>query len=678
MRLIPVAGLVGAGALFAAGQAAPLPQAPAQPSFRAGVELIQVDVSVLDGDRRPVRGLTAADFVVTENGQTRPVEAFAEVHLPGPDMTSADWTREVAPDVATNQLPETGRLVMVMFDQTIGPGEPVLTAKRVARAVVDALAPGDLAAVVSTHALTPQGFTADRARLRQAIGDLNSSAQWSQDQQDQWATGLARVRDETGVNLPDPPSYLNGFCFCGLCVIDQVTRLADVVREISTRQKTLLFIGSDLLLQTPDGRVGGIDVSCAPRLRDARAKMFGALDRANLVIHSIDPSGLETGTRMASSSARASLPALPTGEFARRREALSVLPARTGGRIITNANQPEDLVPDLFAESSSYYLLGFRPASSVGATSVRKLEVRVNRPGLTARARTAYDWPVTDAPRTTAASTLPDAIGSLLPGRAFELAVSAVAVMPGLAGAAAPVPQPAARPGTTPVAVVASVTIHRPALAVPERERLEVTAAAFDRRAQPRGSATQFVELQWPAGPAGPRRVDLLSRIDLAAGDYEIRVGVVSRAGGAAGAFTYLAVPDFSGSAFAVSGLALQARSAIPAAPAGFLAALLPVVPTARREFAADATVTAHVGLRAPLGGVSADVRVVTTITDSRGRVLVTAHGVIDAARFATFGTASYEYSVPMGELEPGPHLLTIDVRTGDRTDTRTATFVRR
>jgi hypothetical protein len=49
----------------------PDPRRP-QATFRAGVDLIQIDVSVLGRDRRPVRGLTAADFSLLEDGQPRP------------------------------------------------------------------------------------------------------------------------------------------------------------------------------------------------------------------------------------------------------------------------------------------------------------------------------------------------------------------------------------------------------------------------------------------------------------------------------------------------------------------------------------------------------------------------------------------------------------------------------
>jgi hypothetical protein len=67
-------------------------QVPSRPqqTFRTGVDVIQLDVSVLDKDRRPVRGLTASDFTVTEDGQTRPVVAFKAIDLPAPAPAPAD------------------------------------------------------------------------------------------------------------------------------------------------------------------------------------------------------------------------------------------------------------------------------------------------------------------------------------------------------------------------------------------------------------------------------------------------------------------------------------------------------------------------------------------------------------------------------------------------------------
>ena len=56
-------------------------QLPAQPpvTFRTGVDLVEVDVSVMDKDRRPVRGLTRENCTILEDGKPRPAVAFAAV-----------------------------------------------------------------------------------------------------------------------------------------------------------------------------------------------------------------------------------------------------------------------------------------------------------------------------------------------------------------------------------------------------------------------------------------------------------------------------------------------------------------------------------------------------------------------------------------------------------------------
>src|SRR5688572_4659252 len=72
------------------------------PIFRAAADLVQIDVSVLDRDRQPVRGLSAADFTIVDGGIEQPVVAFAAVDLPDRVRTGAAWTRDVSPDVVTN------------------------------------------------------------------------------------------------------------------------------------------------------------------------------------------------------------------------------------------------------------------------------------------------------------------------------------------------------------------------------------------------------------------------------------------------------------------------------------------------------------------------------------------------------------------------------------------------
>ena len=175
MRLPCVAALALVAVASSQPPAAPPATQAPQTTFRTGVDLIQVDVVVLDKDRRPVTGLAAGDFSVQLDGRPAPIDAFAAIALPERSRAEggAAWTREVPSDVSTNQRRDEGRLVVIVMDRTIPAGAPTLTAQAIARAAVDALRPMDLAAVVRTSGIAregvSQGFTADRARLRAAI-----------------------------------------------------------------------------------------------------------------------------------------------------------------------------------------------------------------------------------------------------------------------------------------------------------------------------------------------------------------------------------------------------------------------------------------------------------------------------------------------------------------------------
>src|SRR5919106_528620 len=95
--------LVAGGPLLSAQQAAPEPP----PQFRSGVEVVNVDVTVIDRQGAPIRGLTPADFTVTVGGQQRRVVTAEYVEAAD---GGAEAAPEVEPAISTNEGGGGGRM----------------------------------------------------------------------------------------------------------------------------------------------------------------------------------------------------------------------------------------------------------------------------------------------------------------------------------------------------------------------------------------------------------------------------------------------------------------------------------------------------------------------------------------------------------------------------------------
>ena len=174
MRRLVAAIAASALGVVASAQSSAPPQNPAPssqtapPQFRSRIDLVHLDVSVLDANRRPVRGLTQADFRIVESGRPQEISAFAAVDVPAPPVATAPWIRDVGFDVRSNEDIRERRLFVLAIDDATIQNNPfaMKSVKEIARSVINRLGPNDLASVVFTRDNThSQDFTSDRSRL---------------------------------------------------------------------------------------------------------------------------------------------------------------------------------------------------------------------------------------------------------------------------------------------------------------------------------------------------------------------------------------------------------------------------------------------------------------------------------------------------------------------------------
>jgi VWFA-related protein len=445
-------------------------QTPA-PQFKSGVDLVRFDVVVFDKARHPIAGLTADDFHVTEDGKPLRIAGFQAVTIP--DATTpptalapahADPTRETV----TNHVDGPGRLVVVFMDASIPNGTPIVTARRIANGAIDAMGPNDLGAVVFDSGISgfqQQDLTKDRERLRSAVASA-------------WMGATSDLSSAA--------------CLCGACWIDKLQRVVEALASVQDYRKIILVIAHAL----PPSDGPGRSVECRGRYRSIYDRLLHEIDRGSVTIHVFDPNGLETGA--VGADARSNIPH-ETAEGRMNREGdLAALPEYSGGRVVFDTNEQERLVPAIFGESRTYYVLAVERAPARKDGSAHRVKIAVSRPDATVASRGSYFDP-SPADRAKSSDPLAAALGGLLPSADVPLRMTLA-------------------PGTAKGSSL-DVTLATP---LPKPARADVLVGVFDQFAKEVGSERARVDLPARDGVDAEWTLHLNPK----AGRYEVRAAV--------------------------------------------------------------------------------------------------------------------------------------------------------
>lgn len=605
--------LVAAGVLC--GMATTL--AAQQPIFRSTTQHVAIDAVVTDRNDRVITDLTKDDFEIRENGRLQTISDFAFVSIPLANR-AIDLDAPPAPpsDVGANASSlRSSRAIAVLVDDSS------LSAVLVCLECPDVL-------VSLKQALTRflQTLTADDQVAIVWLGRSDLSQDFTNDIP-RLIAAVNNMRGAMGFTQPLGPPWRPR--------VDSLKSAIAALHNSRYARRAIVYLGARACVPVPtltqNGRPDFEDVECRDMYEKAR--------NANVPIYALDPRVLP-----------------PSGDGT-----LAELAVNTGGRHFMQQSSPLTAVDQIVTENGSFYTLGFYPEPMIRDGKYHRIEVTVKRPGLRVRARDRYLADTATPPAANAKRDMTAALGSglddpSLPIRAFVAPLSTT-------------PR-----GQTRTLVTVEVTYPVPAgtdTALDDDLRIGILALTPD--AKVKASFQRPITFSGTWKPTARGTFVINEMIDLPNdSQLTLRVGISSRALDRTGtARVDVRVPNYRKTdlqlAPIIVGLPGQPLDAVVGLDVW--RGLLPFQPSTERRF--RATDQVRVFAQA-YWGFGATTLAVETRIDDRPPVLtsVPARTPVGGRREAGVDTL-----VPLGDLLPGPHRLTVTVRAGQQSAERSIPF---
>ena len=343
-----------------------------------------------------VKGLSANDFQIFENGKPQRVASFdyqnvdqaaalAEKNTVAGKASIADLLER---NFAANQQQlRDHRLIVMFFDLSTLQDDDTDRAVEAAQKYINTqMQPADLVALVSfsTALSMDQDFTADKQALLHGLAKYNGTDQTSFSNGGTGGTTNG-TSDDASSFVADDTEYNNLNTDRELYAIRQIAQSLEKVEQ----RKSLLYFSGGLARN-------GIENQASLRAATNEAA------KANLAIYSVDARGLQalppvgdatqgslrgtaayTGTAVANQF---------TANFSSQ-ELLSTLATDTGGKAFFDSNDFGPAFQQVQHDTEAYYILGFQSTDQRIDGTFRKLLIRVTRPDLRVEYRPGYFAP---------------------------------------------------------------------------------------------------------------------------------------------------------------------------------------------------------------------------------------------------------------------------------------------
>jgi len=386
------------GVLIASAQQEPLPRGAFK--FETTTQLVVVNVAVKDKSGKPIEGLKASDFVVSEDGKPQKVSVFEFQRLEepiatpaqraliprtaAPAATPAPAEKKAAPVQIVPSKPgeiryRDRRLLVMFFDLTSMPTADQLRAQKAALKFLDSqMTASDMMAVMtfSNDLKVLQDFTNDRDALIRTIkgltigegSELAANGATSSDETSA-DTGDAYTADDTEFNIFNTDRKL--------AAIETASRMLSSLPE----KKALIYFASGMTKTGVDNEA------------QMRATVNAAI-RGNVSLYPIDARGLVAqaplgdatkaspgGQGMYSGSAARS----NMSNFQGQQESLYTLAADTGGKALLDENDLSLGIQQAQKDIASYYILGYYSTNEKMDGRYRRIKIQLAGKTQTAR-----------------------------------------------------------------------------------------------------------------------------------------------------------------------------------------------------------------------------------------------------------------------------------------------------
>jgi len=373
--------------------------------IRIDVNLVQVDAVVTDAKGRRVTDLPASAFEILQDGKPQAITNFAYVSAKpvatksgeGSDAarppTQAKLAKgEVPPPPPVLQPTEVRRTLALMVDDLGLSGESIPAVRVAIRNFIDQqMRPGDLVAIVRTSAGMGalQQFTTDKRLLYAALDRVKYGE--SRVGVSSFAPLGSGVRGR-GAYADATLNHLREDTFA-VGSLGAIRFVVNAMKDFPGRKSVVLFTENIRLIFR--GTSDELVAQAVQQLSDAAS-------RASVVIHAIDPRGMQdfniTPADDTSGMGRRRMRGVPArreAEMINTQEGSFALAEVTGGLFLENTNDLAAALRKAAEDSDGYYLIGYRPEANTfensnGQPRFHKVDIKLKGAGLHVRSRDGF------------------------------------------------------------------------------------------------------------------------------------------------------------------------------------------------------------------------------------------------------------------------------------------------